>query len=550
MKKINFLTIMSVSIFSMFALNSCNNLDLHYEGGTQDLEQIIQANRVDAALNGMYAWMSTPLSFFGVASNRADDIGYPGLCLSEDLNSGDMVNIVTTYDWFTVALEYSDRTSTYANPRMRFGLPYKILYSAKEALEVLPDTTTVEMRAKLGQIKAMRAFAYLSLAPYFQFKYKGNQEKPSVPLMVDNVEDSRNNPRASLRDLYSAIIKDLTEAIEDFDGWERSNKGQIDQQVAYGLRARAYMYMEEWDKAAADADKALAGYTPYSIAEAQKPAFVNANDHNVIWAVLCPSDIVGVTRISWPSQICSFTGMGYTTLFFNRCINNLLFDKIPTTDVRKGWWLDENAYSPNLNGLNWVWTDPDSKVTTTFSGQDIVSANIPDVKAPMDPYSNIKFGQRSGIGSESNDNDWILMRAEEMILIKAEATAKAGNLAGGKQILENFVKTYRNPSFTSTAISIDAFSNEIFLQRRIELWGEGFTMADIMRLGKNVVRYHPGAATNVPEPYQFNIAANDPWILLRFPQSETTNNLGIIQNEGGTQPKQGDGASLLDGVTD
>jgi hypothetical protein len=212
----------------------------------------------------------------------------------------------------------------------------------------------------------------------------------------------------------------------------------------------------------------------------------------------------------------------------------------------KGWWLDETKYSPNIDGL--VWTDYARNIT--YTGQQIVNAAISDVKVPMVAYSNVKFGQRAGTGEAENDGDWCMMRAEEMLLIKAEATAKAGNLSGGKQLLENFVKNYRDPSFTSVASSLADFENEVWLQRRIELWGEGFAMADVMRLSKNIVRYHPGQPTNVPENYQFNIAANDPWLLLRFVQRETTNNSAIEQNDGGTQPKSGDGANLLDGVTD
>jgi hypothetical protein len=75
-------------------------------------------------------------------------------------------------------------------------------------------------------------------------------------------------------------------------------------------------------------------------------------------------------------------------------------------------------------------------------------------------------------------------------------------------------------------------------------------MADKMRLGKNIVRFHPGQETNVSEAYQFNIEANDPWLLMRFTQTEMNGNSGIVQNEGGEQPKQGDGAALKDGVTD
>ncbi len=548
--KIKFFALSILLVFALFAIPSCTDLDTHYEGGTVDDEQIIETvaaipSRSDAAVNGMYSLLGTPDIYFG--SGRADDMGYMAVCLGQDLNSGDMTNIVSGYDWFSVANEFSDRTPTYANPQIRFGLFYKIIYATKGVLAMIPDSTDLaELKAKRGQAKAMRAFSYLSLAPYFQFKYKGNEDKPSVPLNIEGV-DPRNNPRVSLKVLYENILKDLDDAIADLEGFQRGNKGLIDQNVAYGLRARAYLYMEEWEKAAADAEKALAGYTPYDITEIQVPGFNEANDHNWIWAVLIPAELAGQDLATWPSQIGSFSGNAYVPYGgIWRSINKLLYDKIPATDVRKSWWLNENKYSPNIETL--TWTDYANNIT--YKGQEIVNAVIPDVKVAMAAYANVKFGQRSGVGEAVNDGDWCLMRAEEMILIKAEALAKSGKLAEGKQVLQDFVKTYRDPSYASVAGSLADFENEVWLQRRVELWGEGFAMADVMRLNRNVVRFHPGEVTNVPEDYRFNIPANDPWLLLRFVQREITNNAGIIQNEGGTQPKSGDGATLLDGLTD
>lgn len=42
---------------------------------------------------------------------------------------------------------------------------------------------------------------------------------------------------------------------------------------------------------------------------------------------------------------------------------------------------------------------------------------------------------KSGVGSTTNDSDWCLMRAEELILIKAEGLAMRGDVAGGKRYL-------------------------------------------------------------------------------------------------------------------
>lgn len=152
---------------------------------------------------------------------------------------------------------------------------------------------------------------------------------------------------------------------------------------------------------------------------------------------------------------------------------------------------------------------------------------------------------KSGIGSDINDNDWSLMHVEEMILIKAEGLAMdSGTFSQGKQVLENFVKTYRVPEYTCTATTPKALQNEIWFQRRVELWREGFSMANIM------VRFHGDNKENWPDAFCFNITPDDPWLFLRIPQKEVNNNSGIVNNEGGNQPVPGQNSSLTDGVTD
>jgi hypothetical protein len=151
--------------------------------------------------------------------------------------------------------------------------------------------------------------------------------------------------------------------------------------------------------------------------------------------------------------------------------------------------------------------------------------------------------------------DWVIMRSEEMLLIEAEAKGRL-NLAEGKSLLESFVKTYRDPAYTSTATSIDGFINEVWFQRRVELWGEGHGPFDLMRLKKPLVRFNSRVPnSNVPELYRFNLAADDGVMLLRIPMSEITANLGINpedNNQGGTlfPVTPNTGAGLLDGVTD
>ena len=157
---------------------------------------------------------------------------------------------------------------------------------------------------------------------------------------------------------------------------------------------------------------------------------------------------------------------------------------------------------------------------------------------------------KKGIGSTMNSNDFPLMRVEEMILIQAEGLAKSGNETQARQILENFVKTYRDPSYDINGRGL-SLADEIWFQRRVELWGEGFFMSDAKRLNKPVVRFHGDDTTNEPAAFAFNVAADDPYMNMRFPQAETNYNLGIVPNdETGTQPEAGQNPTLRDGVTD
>lgn len=82
------------------------------------------------------------------------------------------------------------------------------------------------------------------------------------------------------------------------------------------------------------------------------------------------------------------------------------------------------------------------------------------------------------------------------------------------------------------------------------IWGEGFYTNDAKLLGKPIVRFHEGVENNFPDAYQFNIAADDGWLNLRFPQTELDNNHAVIDNTGGHLPVAGQNGNLRDGVTD
>ena len=538
----------STMVLGGLMLASCSDIDEQiYSGGAFSKEQsqdIVNAvpTRVEATFNGMFTFMGNPAQNYGTrfSNQRADDFGFIMMALSQDFEGADMIGADNGYNWFSAACEYSSRTPSYANPYIRYVTPYTLIGMVKDILATIPeDTEDASLINMKAQAKALRAYSYLSLAPYFQGSYETSKDKPCVPVLSDSV-DVTNNPRATVEQVYNVIVDDLTWAIDHLDE-TRSSKAYVNANVAYGLRARAYLAMGKGAEAAADAEKAMQGYEPASIAEVSVPTFCDMEEHNWIWAIDITDDQANSFPYGTaPSWLSAFCGDGYgAACGTTAMINKLLWDKIPATDVRKGWWIDENLHSPNWADLTWG----------TAKGDEIANLVLDDgSKVELPPYTNIKFGMKSGVGSTLNNNDWPLMRVEEMILIQAEGYAISGNEAKAKEILTNFVKTYRDPSYTIP--SGRTLRDEIWFQRRVELWGEGFAVSDARRLNKPIVRFHGPNTTNYADAFQFNIAADDGWLNMRFPQSEKDNNSAIVDNTEGSLPVAGQNPELRDGVTD
>ena len=531
------------------ALASCSDIDdLQPQGGTLLADQVKEINailpqRADATFSGMYVKLGQPLSLNSFASERPDDFAFIMMAFSNDLEGADIVIADSGYNWFSVCGDLTSRTASYANPYIRYASAYNEIALANTVITSydLDDNTSKEVIYNVAQARAVRAFSYLNLAPYFQFNYQIAKDEPCVPIVTENTTDFANNPRATVAEVYGQIVDDLTYAIDNLEGYERPDKSKVDRQVAYGLRARAYLDMGMWAEAASDAAKAAEGYSPATIEEVSVPSFYDISDHNWIWGYDMTVDQAqrntAATSSAW---IRSLSGDSYSAAVqvYSRC-NTLLYNKIPATDVRKGWWVDEDLYSPLLDKITW----------NGKSGKELSNLEIDDTKTAFLPYTNVKFGMYT-VGGTTNDEDWPFMRVEEMILIQAEALYRAGQQEEGKKILSDFVKTYRDPSYNVNATG-RSFEDEVWFQRRVELWGEGFSNSDTRRLHKPLVRFHDNAeSTNMPAAYRFNMDADDGWWLLRFSQSELNTNFAIEDNNAGSKPVQDQNPGLRDGVTD
>lgn len=524
---------------AMLLTTSCSDLDTNPSGSTMSDGQLNEVlaqdpSKLKSEVSGMYANMieyGAITQWYGTGQPRHYDFGYASTMMMMDASGQDEPSQVSGYNWYNKPLRFVDRTANSETTYFIWNQCYKNIKVANDVLKSVDlENLSDVAKSYVGQAYAMRAFEYFTLIQIYQFSYKGHEDAAGVPIVTEKTAEAEanNNPRAAVKDVYKQIMDDLNTAI-DYLTDSRSAKSEINRQVAYGLRARVNLVMQNWSDAAADAKKAAEGYTPLSKDAAAAPGFNDVSASNWIWGNIVDesNDIVLSGILNFPSMMCSFTGNGYSPTYACRMINSKLWKEIPSTDVRKGWWIDENLNSPIVNPKYVVHQedeDEDGNVVKYLAVYNQTGDEVADI---TEPYTNVKFGAyKNQYGNELNACDIPLMRVEEMILIQAEATAMGGNVEEGKRILENFVRTYRDPSYTCNATTAEGVQDAVWFQRRVELWGEGFSFTDLLRLKKPLDR----TGANYEVSVRFNLPAESPIFLYLIPEDEENHNEALVGN--------------------
>lgn len=213
--------------------------------------------------------------------------------------------------------------------------------------------------------------------------------------------------------------------------------------------------------------------------------------------------------INWTSFVSDESSFGYCgtgTGTYNEIDKNM-YDRISNNDWRKLWFKAPKGTA--LDGKNLYVSDANGAIFLA--------------------YTSLKF--RPGKGNSDDPNTgaataYPIMRVEEMYFIEAEAAAHQ-DANKGKQLLEEFMKKYRNPSYTCKATSQADIIEEIVFQKRVELFGEGQTFFDIKRLNYSVTRGY--ADTNWRDVQRFNTNGRPAWMNYCIVQTEGNNNKAVTE---------------------
>ena len=496
-----------------------DNLDTQPSGDTitsDQKEEVVSKDpsKAEAGVNAVFSQFSQYMpNEDALNAERHNDFGYPSVMLFTDHNGYDLVSDNNGYNWNGNNLEFSDRDYSSNESQILWNDMYSIIRASNSVISGIPaDTDDPTLSFYLGQALSARAFSYWVLAQLYQFNYVGHQQDPCVPIITEeNLEDAALNglARSTVQEVYDLITSDLDNSIDllktaQDGGITRADKRYINLSVAYGLRARVNLTMQNWSEAAADATSAIesSSASPASIEESSRPSFMSINEPNWMWGIII-SETDGVVTsgiVNWISHMGSLN-WGYANYSQGKQINKVLYESISESDVRKGWWINEELESDNLNE----------------DEQEFMAGTYP-------AYTQVKFAPyNNALQTTTNANDIPLMRIEEMYLIKAEAEGMSGG--NGVNTLEDFIQTYRDPDYVYSGSD---FQQEVFRHRRIELWGEGLNWFDIMRLETGVDRRGAG----FPNANMiFNISADDPVLLWRIPEAEIQANPALSEGD-------------------
>ena len=491
-------------------------------GATQD--QLSSSSKATEAL--VWAMPAYFNSYRILDTEGADyDWGYGSLMHIRDVMTADMAIPASGYDHYQYWQLVRNIGPNYLGTQWIWTFYNKQVLCTNNCIRAIdPETASPTNLAYLGMGLGFRASTYLDMARLYEFlpneatssvNAEGNDVLGlTVPIVTEKTteEEARNNPRRPRQEMFDFIMGDLDRAEEYLKGASRVEKTLIDIPVIWGLKARAYMWVENYPKAAEYARKAIDSnaYRPLTREQwLSTTSGFNEFNESWMWGAQAVKEDGAVQSgiLNWTSWASNEAQYGYASAGPYNMIDKSMYDRMNDRDFRK---LSYKA--PEGSGL---------------AGQEPVIDEA--FAAQLPAYSSFKFRPGNGNVADFNVGSATalpLMRIEEMYFIEAEAVAHTAP-AQGKALVEEFMKNYRYATYTCRPTDKDGVIEEIVFQKRVELWGEGQSFFDIKRLNMNVTRGYPG--TNFKATAQFNTNGRPAWMNYCIMLNEGTNNAAIAE---------------------
>lgn len=501
--------ILLVLFSSLFLLTSCEKqLDTYPSASVSGPQVFENSENAQVAMNGIYRMTNT----YGWGTSwHHENGGLQAFNLIFDLKGEDHLMDDQGSGWFYYDYAYD----TQGDYKHGAGHQYQIwnfFYSMISNLnyvlaneeQFLAEPDQAQAKYVLGQAYAMRAMAYMYLIQVYQ---QNDPALPGVPIYTEpTIAGTEGKGRGTVQNVYDHANSDIDKAIEYFEGSDIQQKNiyHVDLYTAYGFKARQMLVQHKYQEAYDAAVKALSK-KDLSVVDGDKLLTVNdAGLSNVMWAIPVQKDQAAVNgQIFYHMD----AGSGNSYSKARHLISKALYDKIPETDTRLAWW-----HKP-IPEDDWGEAGTTEGNIKSFVQQKLVFKDV-----------------------TASTGDLIYMRAEEMVLVAAEAACHLGDYANARKYIamlgEKRDSDYTtrlnglpdgNTINTNTNGPILNLLDEIVFQRRVELWSENPRMFDLQRLGLGFDRDYDGS-NHTEKLKSIDTTAGSKEFIMFIPQKEFEGN--------------------------
>ena len=490
------------------SLSSCVNdwLDVAPSDGTDADAALTSSSDLDAARTGMYKALkgnSNLVDYYGQQFfvygdvHAGDDYQYNNL--------GGSNRASFYYDMnYQTASEFSSSTSSsnvaWKSPYIVIGRANRIIAAAEGGAlsDAAEAKATIDQYA--AEAKVLRALAHFDLVRIYGKPYTEDQGASlGVPLVTGVLESNAKPARSTVAEVYTQVVKDLTEAISSNALATETEPGYVSVWGAKAILSRVYLNMGDYANALSVAE---------DIIKNSGAALWTRDQYFKAWDASTPNESEFLFRLNVAGSTDSndLNGIGnlqqregYKEMVATKKFVDMLTSD--PEDVRNDMFLPATA----------------AKEVATYGTNKV--------------YLNKLRGQG---GNLRNVTIVPIIRLSEVYLTAAECAFRNNDKTKAVEYLNDLVKN-RTTTVASLATVDNITLERILIERRKELIGEGQRYFDALRNNETITRYTSEAdkgwhKTLSKEAQSFNrdyfkaIAA--------IPQAEINANPNIKQNTG------------------
>lgn len=348
----------------------------------------------------------------------------------------------------------------------------------------------------IAEAKFIRALNYFNLVQLFG----------AVPLVATSIEDyhdSYNFGRQPVAEVYAQIEKDLTEAAAVLPpSYTGADIGRVTSGAANALLGKVYLTEKKYSESLT----ALNKVSGYSLLSDFNSVFSTTNEMN--------NEIIFAVRYNRVLQAAPLPNIG----------SSFGVQMLPDNVTMAGSvGSKNNTEMPEWANL-YSAGDKRAAISVAFSAGGLTT-----------PYYCAKFLDPQATNAANAENDWIVLRYADVLLMKAEVLNELNRTAEALVFL-NEVHAHTRTGLTPLVIvTQSAFRTAVETERRLELCLEGHRWFDLVRTGRaiEVMDAHFTANSGTGKYYPTKPVIQSKHLLFPVPFTETQTNPKLLPNNTG-----------------